>query len=85
MKNPSTIPATAPGPIGADADAVPAIFSHERFERILRLQRQAVYPLNPVAAVMAQSQLAQVEVPWLTRQLQQAQSRLHELTGEAPS
>lgn len=85
MKNSSTIPAASPGPIGSDADAVPAVFSHERFERILRLQRQAVYPLNPVAAVMAQSQLAQVEVPWLTRELQLAQTRLRELTGEAPS
>lgn len=85
MKNPSTIPTASPGPIGSGADAVPAIFSHERFERILRLQRQAVDPLNPVAAVMAQSQLAQVEVPWLTRQLQLAQSRLHALTSEAPS
>ncbi len=42
----------------------------DRLELILRLRRQAVYPLGPVAGVWAQSQLAHVEVPWLVETLQ---------------
>lgn len=82
MKNPSTTPAAVPGGADASAPSIPGS-SGERFERILRLQQQATYPLNPVAAVLAQSQLAHVEVPWLTGQLQRAQTRLQELTGDA--
>ena len=59
-----------------------ADFPAERFQRILQLQRQATYPLDPVAAVRAQSQLAHVEVPWLTGQLQDTLMRLDELSGE---
>lgn len=59
-----------------------ADFSTERFERILELQRQATYPLDPVAAVRAQSQLAHVEVPWLAGQLQDTLIRLNQLSGE---
>lgn len=83
MKNPSTTLAAAPGGADGSGPSLPGSVSDERFERILRLQRQATYPLKPVAAVLAQSQLAHVEVPWLTGQLQQAQTRLQELTGEA--
>jgi hypothetical protein len=53
----------------------------KRFEGIRQLQRQATYPMDPVAAVRAQSQLAHVEVPWLTRQLQESLTRLEDLTG----
>lgn len=42
----------------------------DRLEQILRLRRQAIYPLGPVAGVWAQSQLAHVEVPWLVDSLQ---------------
>lgn len=51
-------------------DSTAGGYSLNRFERILALQRQATYPLDPVAAVRAQAQLAHVEVPWLIRQLQ---------------
>lgn len=53
----------------------------KRLERIRQLQRQATYPMDPVAAVQAQSQLAHVEVPWLTRQLQETLTHLEDLTG----
>jgi hypothetical protein len=81
VKDPSIVPTAATEQAGGSVEAVSGTFSPERFERILRLQRQAIYPLDPVGAMMAQSQLAQVEVPWLTRQLQLAQRRLLELTG----
>jgi hypothetical protein len=51
----------------------------ERLERILRLQREATYPLSPVAGVWAQAQLAQVEVPWLMRGLQEAMAWIKHL------
>ncbi len=54
-----------------------------RFERIIQLQRQATYPLDPVAAARAQSQLAHVEVPWLTRQLKETLTQLDNLTDRA--
>lgn len=57
-------------------------FSMNRFEKILQLQQQATYPLDPVASVRAQSQLAHVEVPWLTRQLQQTLTLLEAATGQ---
>jgi hypothetical protein len=44
----------------------------KRLENIRELQRQATYPLNTVGCVRAQSQLAHVEVPWLTSQLENA-------------
>lgn len=71
--------ATLDHPDGCDATSsgVP----DDRFERILQLQRQAIYPMDPVAAARAQSQLAHVEVPWLTRQLQETLTRLEDLTS----
>jgi hypothetical protein len=42
----------------------------DRLELILRLRRQAIDPLGPVAGVWAQSQLAHVDVPWLVETLQ---------------
>jgi hypothetical protein len=51
-------------------DSTAGGYSLNRFERILALQRQATHPLDPVAAVRAQAQLAHVEVPWLIRQLE---------------
>jgi hypothetical protein len=56
-------------------------FPMERFEKILELQRRATYPLDPVASVHAQAQLAHVEVPWLTSQLQLTLARLEEMTN----
>lgn len=67
---------------GGGEDSTPDVFSVDRFEKILKLQREATYPLDPVSSVRAQSQLAHVEVPWLTRQLQQTLTRLEEVTGQ---
>ncbi|MDR6688317.1 hypothetical protein J2Y41_003903 [Arthrobacter sp. 1088] len=44
----------------------------DRLGRIEGLQLQAIYPLDTVAGVWAQSQLAQVEVPWLVRTLRES-------------
>lgn len=51
----------------------------DRLEQILRLRRQAIYPLGPVAGVWAQSQLAHVEVPWLVDSLQDAMAWARQL------
>lgn len=67
---------------GGDDDSTLDAFSMNRFEKILQLQREATYPLDPVSSVRAQSQLAHVEVPWLARQLQQTLTRLDEMTGQ---
>ena len=72
------VTAAAPGPTNEGGDLGHA----DRFERIRQLQLQAIYPLDPVAAVRAQSQLAHVEVPWLTRQLQQTLTRIEGLTAQ---
>lgn len=59
-------------------------FLEDRLEQILRLRRQAIFPLGPVAAVWAQSQLAHAEVPWLVDSLQEAMAwtrQLEQLTA----
>lgn len=63
-------------------DSTLSAFSMKRLEKILQLQRRATNPLDPVASVQAQSQLAHVEVPWLTGQLQQTLTQLEELAGQ---
>ena len=65
---------------GEDSTVGP--FSISRFEKILQLQQQATYPLDTVSSVRAQSQLAHVEVPWLSRQLQQTLTLLEEATAQ---
>jgi hypothetical protein len=51
----------------------------DRLERILKLRRQAIDPLGPVAGIWAQSQLAHVEVPWLVETLQDVTASARQL------
>jgi hypothetical protein len=51
----------------------------DRLELILRLRRQAIDPLGPVAGIWAQSQLAHVEVPWLVETLQDVRASARQL------
>lgn len=51
----------------------------KRLERIRELQLRAVYPLDTVGCAHAQSQLAHVDVPWLTARLAEAVLRIREL------
>lgn len=67
--NPQVTPDTMSSSHGAP-EAVDS--TEDRLELILRLQRQAIYPLGQVAGVWAQSQLAHVEVPWPIGSLQDA-------------
>lgn len=76
MMNPQ---ATTPTLSAAADAACESAATKDRLERILMLQRQAIYPLDQVSGVWAQSQLAQVEVPWLTRSLQDALIRIGQL------
>lgn len=50
----------------------------QRLQKIRKLQRQAMYPLDTVGGTWALSQLAQVEVPWLTACLEEAMIRMME-------
>ena len=75
------VPPADPGWFQDGQDATFGGPFEKRLERTRQLQRRATYPMDPVAAVRAQSQLAHVEVPWLTRQLQEPLTRLEDLTG----
>lgn len=81
-ENSLTVPAVVRDWSNGREDSTLSAFSMIRLEKILKLQRQATYPLDPVASVHAQAQLAHVEVPWLTGQLQQTLTRLEEMTRQ---
>jgi hypothetical protein len=55
MENSLPVPAAAADWSNGDEDSMPGAFSMNRFEKILELQRQATYPLDPVGSVRAQA------------------------------
>lgn len=57
----------------------------KRLAKIQELQRRATNPMDTVASVQAQAQLAHVEVSWLTSQLQQTLTMLEEMVGQKRS